>query len=49
MREYTELYPLICIGWILTYPHVAVLRTVAGGAFDVHPGNQSSRLAGQVW
>ena len=48
MREYTELYPLTCIGRILAYPRVAVLRTITGGAFDVHPGNQSSRLAGRV-
>ena len=48
MCEYTESYPLICVGRILAYPHVAVLRTVAGVAFDVHPGNQSSRLAGWV-
>ena len=50
MHEYTESYPLICIGWTLSpTPHVAVLRTVAGGAFDEHLGNQSSRLVGLVW
>ena len=48
MRKYTESYPLVCVGRILAYPCVVVLRTAAGGVFGVHPGNQSSRLVGRV-
>ena len=48
MREYTESYPTVCVGQILTYPSYGSPRDCRQRAFDVHLGNQSSRLVSQV-
>ena len=48
MCEYTELYPTVCIGRILTYPLYGSPQDHHQRAFDVHSGNQSSRLVAQV-
>ena len=44
MCEYTESYPTVCIGQILTYPLYGGLQDCGWRAFDIHSGNQSSRL-----
>ena len=44
MRKYTESYPTICVGRILTYPSYGSLQDCHQRAFDVHLGDQSSRL-----
>ena len=49
MCEYTESYPLVCVGWILAYPSCGGPQDRRRRVFDVHLGNQSSRLVGQVW
>ena len=48
MCEYTELYPTICVGWILAYPSYGGPQDRRWRAFDVHLGNQSSRLVSRV-
>ena len=49
MREYMESYPTIYIGRILAYPLYGSPWDRRRGAFDVHLGNQSSRLVSWVW
>ena len=48
MREYTESYPTVCIGRILAYPSYGSPQDRHRRAFDVHSGNQSSRLVAWV-
>ena len=48
MREYTESYPLICVGQILAYPSYGGPQDRCQRAFDIHSGNQSSRLVARV-
>ena len=48
MQEYMESYPLICVGWILAYPSYGGPRDHRRRAFDIHSGNQSSRLVDRV-
>ena len=48
MCEYTESYPTVCVGRILAYPSYGGPRDRRRGAFDVHLGNQSSRLVSRV-
>ena len=48
MHEYTELYPLKYVGWILTYPSEGSSQDRRQKAFGIHSGNQSSRLVAQV-
>ena len=49
MHEYTESYPPLCVGWILTFPLEGGPQDHRQKAFDIHSGNQSSRLVAQVW
>ena len=48
MCKYTESYPLVCIGWILTYSSYGSPQDHHWRAFNVHSGNQSSRLVARV-
>ena len=48
MREYTESYPTVYVGQILAYPSYGGPRDRRQRAFDVHLGNQSSRLVSRV-
>ena len=48
MREYTESYPTVCVGRILAYPLYGGPQDRRQRAFDVHSGNQSSRLVARV-
>ena len=49
MREYMESYPTICIGQILAYPLYGGPQDRRRRAFNIHLGNQSSRLVARVW
>ena len=48
MREYTELYPLVCVGRIFAYPSYGGPQDRRRRAFDIHSGYQSSRLVARV-
>ena len=48
MREYTELYPTVCIGQILAYPLYGGPQDCRQRAFDILSGNQSRRLVSWV-
>ena len=48
MCKYTEPYPLICVGQILAYPLYGGPQDHRRRAFDLHSGNQSSRLVARV-
>ncbi len=48
MCEYMELYPTVCLEQILAYPSYGSPQDHCWGAFDVHLGNQSSRLVAWV-
>ena len=48
MHEYTESYPTVCVGQILAYPSYGSPQDCHWRAFDVHLGNQSSRLVSRV-
>ena len=48
MHEYMESYPLVCVGQFLAYPLYGSPQDCCQRAFDVHLGNQSSRLVARV-
>ena len=48
MHGYTESYPTVCVGQILTYPSYGGPQDHCWRAFNVHLDNQFSRLVSRV-